>query len=170
VDDGRRVLETAYRQHAEYVFAVCLRFAGGDREWALDRAHDVFMRLHDNLGSLSLGEDLRPWLRKVAVNECLMDLRRRDRRRRLLGLFGLGDKTEGPRPEREVALRRDASALERALSRLPGKQRVLLGLLYFDGASLTEAAQLISVSKGQASKLHKRALEQLAEHEWESEP
>jgi RNA polymerase sigma-70 factor (ECF subfamily) len=166
--DGRQVLEAAYRQHADFVFAVCLRFAAGDRDWALDRAHNVFLQLNDNLTTLRLDQDLRPWLRKVAVNECLMDLRRRDRRKRLLGLFGGGGELAAVHPEQELRLSRDVIALDRALGRLPAKQRVLLGLMYFDGESLTDAAELIGVSKGQASKLHKSALEQLARLEWES--
>ena len=60
-------------------------------------------------------------------------------------------------------------ALDAALGRLPAKQRVLLGLMYFEGESLTDAAKLIGVSKGQASKLHKSALHALSRHEWESE-
>jgi RNA polymerase sigma-70 factor (ECF subfamily) len=168
-DDGVRVLEDAYRKHADYVFAVCSKFAGGDRDWALDRAHDVFMHLSDNLRSLSFETDLRPWLRKVAVNECLMDLRRRDRRARLLRLFGRSAPADA-RPERDLGMRRDVVALDAALARLPPKLRVLLGLMYFEGESLTDAAQLIGVSKGQASKLHKRALELLAEGPWESAP
>jgi len=170
---GPRVLEAAYRNHSQYVFSVCLKFAGGDRAWALDRAHDVFMRLSDNLTTLRLDEDLRPWLRKVAVNECLLDLRRGERRRRLLRLFGLAPETSAiaePRPERAFAVAQDVVALDRALCDLPAKERMLLGLMYFEGESLTDAAQLIGVSKGQASKLHKRALEALAKREWESAP
>jgi RNA polymerase sigma-70 factor (ECF subfamily) len=171
---GQSVLEAAYRKHSEYVFGVCLKFAGGDRAWALDRAHDVFMRLHDHQKSLRLDDDLRPWLRKVAVNECLLDLRRSERRRRLLGLFGLAPETSAVsdlRPERAFAVGRDVVALDRALATLPAKERILLGLMYFEGESLTEAANLIGVSKGQASKLHKRALEALKQRgDWESEP
>ena len=168
-DDVRQVLEAAYRDHGDYVFGVCMKLASGDRSWALDRAHDVFIRLHENLKSLDLGDDLRPWLRKVAVNECLMDLRRRERRRRLLGLFGRADEAGGERPDQRAALRRDVIELDRALARLPAKQRVLLGLMYFEGESLSDAAVLIGVSKGQASKLHKRALEHLAQRDWESD-
>jgi RNA polymerase sigma-70 factor (ECF subfamily) len=167
------VLEAAYRSHSEYVFGVCLKFAGGDRAWAIDRAHDVFIRLHENLTTLRLDEDLRPWLRKVAVNECLLDLRRSERRRRLLGLFGLapeGKHVTDTRPERAFALSQDVVALDRALTTLPAKERMLLSLMYFEGESLTDAAELIGVSKGQASKLHKRALAVLAKRDWESEP
>ena len=169
-DDVRRVLETAYRDHGDYVFGVCLKLASGDRSWALDRAHDAFVRLHENLSHLELGDDLRPWLRKVAVNECLMDLRRRERRRRLLGLFGRAEEAGGERPDQRAALHRDVIELDRALAQLPAKQRVLLGLMYFDGESLSDAAALIGVSKGQASKLHKRALADLALHDWEGSP
>ena len=168
-DHVRRVLEAAYRDHGDYVFSVCSKLASGDRSWALDRAHDVFIRLHENLKSLDLDDDLRPWLRKVAVNECLMDLRRRDRRRRLLGLFGRTAEVSLERPDQSAALRRDVIALDRALGRLPAQQRVLLGLMYFEGESLTAAAALIGTSKGQASKLHKRALATLAESDWESD-
>lgn len=166
------VLETAYREHSEYVFGVCLKFAGGDRAWALDRAHDVFIRLHENLTTLRLDEDLRPWLRKVAVNECLLDLRRSERRRRLLGLFGLAPESRfnETRPEQALALSQDIVALDRALTALPPKERMLLALMYFEGESLTDAAALIGVSKGQASKLHKRALAALGQRDWESEP
>lgn len=168
-DHVRRVLETAYRDHGDYVFGVCLKLASGDRSWALDRAHDAFVRLHENLAHLELDDDLRPWLRKVAVNECLMDLRRRERRRRLLGLFGRVDEAGGERPDQRAALQRDVIALDHALGRLPARQRVLLGLMYFEGESLSDAAGLIGISKGQASKLHKRALASLAERDWESD-
>jgi RNA polymerase sigma factor (sigma-70 family) len=165
--DTRPVLEAAYRRYCDYVFRVCMKFAGGDRDWALDRVQDVFLKLNDSLGRLDLQGELAPWLRQVAVNECLMDLRRRERRRRLLELFGrpAGDLPESP--DHQVGTQRDVRALDVALGRLPAKQRVLLALMYFDGASLTEAAALVGVSKGQASKLHKNALVTLGKQEWE---
>ena len=165
--DARPVLEAAYRRYCDYVFRVCMKFAGGDRDWALDRVQDVFVKLNDSLERLDVQGDLAPWLRQVAVNECLMDLRRRERRRRLLGIFGLEGGDPPAQPDRQVGTQRDVTALDEALGRLPAKQRVLLGLMYFDGASLTEAAALIGVSKGQASKLHKSALVTLGKQEWE---
>ena len=160
-NDVHPVFEAAYRQHSDYVFGLAMKFAAGDRSWALDRAHDVFLRLHENLGTLDLTADLRPWLRTVTINECFLDLRRRDRRRRLLALFGFAPEAmPAPQPH-DVGLRRDVVLLDHALGRLPPKERMLLGLMYFEGDSLTEAATKLGVSKGQASKLHKKALERL---------
>ena len=169
-NDGRQLLEAAYRHHADYVFKVCIKFAAGDRDWALDRTHNVFIQLNDNLKTLRLDEELRPWLRKVAINECLMDLRRRERRQRLLRLFGRSEEAGPALPEREIAVQRDVIALDRALGRLSAKQRMLLGLIYFEGETLTDAAKLVGVSKGQASKLRKSAFEKLGREPWETEP
>ena len=168
-NDGRQLLEAAYRHHANYVFRVCIKFAAGDRDWALDRTHNVFLQLNDKLTTLRLDEELRPWLRRVAINECLMDLRRRERRQRLLRLFGRAEEASPATPQREVALKRDVIALDRALGRLSAKQRMLLGLIYFEGETLTDAAKLVGVSKGQASKLRQSALEKLARETWESD-
>ena len=167
VAERQRLLEVAYRQEADYVFNVCMKLASGDRDWALDRAHDVFLRLHDNLDKLEMERELRPWLRKVAVNECLMDLRRKDRRRRLLGMFGRVEEPRASTLDDHLTRQRDVARLDEALGTLPARERVLLSLMYFEGATLTEAAELIRVSKGQASKLHKRALQTLREGDWE---
>jgi len=168
--DVLSVLEAAYREHSDYVFGLCMKLAAGDRSWALDRTHDVFIRLSEHLHRLNLREDLQPWLRTVAVNECLLDLRRHERRQRLVGLFGSTSDEMPARQERDLAVGRDLVALDRALAELPAKQRVLLALMYFEGESLTEAAEKIGISKGQASKLHKKAVERLAELDWESVP
>jgi RNA polymerase sigma factor (sigma-70 family) len=168
--DVLSVLEAAYRKHSDYVFGLCMKLAAGDRSWALDRTHDVFIRLSENLNNLNLEDDLQPWLRTVAVNECLLDLRRHERRQRLVGLFGFTSDEMPARQERELAVGRDLIALDRALAQLPAKQRVLLALMYFEGESLTEAARRIGISKGQASKLHKKAVERLAELDWETVP
>ena len=163
--DDRHFLESAYREHIDFVFRTCLKLAAGNRDWAKDRTQDVFVRLNEKLDGLER-ENLRPWLRRVAVNECLMDLRRREWRRGLLSRFWSGP-TSAASPEEHALAGRDVSALDRALATLPAQQRALLALMYFDGASLTESAELIGVSKGQASKLHKRALEALREQDWE---
>jgi RNA polymerase sigma factor (sigma-70 family) len=164
------VLEAAYRAHCDYVFRLCMKFAAGDRNWAMDRAHDVFLRLNENLQKLDLKQDIRPWLRAVAVNECFLHLRRQERRRRLLGIFGHVRDEAPARQEGDAALGRDSIALDRALGRLPARERMLLSLMYFEDESLTEAARSVGISKGQASKLHKKALERLSRLEWETGP
>ncbi len=72
-----------------------------------------------------------------------------------------------PSPERTIQARRDLGMFEEALQLLPEQTRALVVMVYVDGLSQNEAAQMLSISKGYASKLLKRGLEELRKHEWE---
>lgn len=62
-----------------------------------------------------------------------------------------------------AAIRAEAcTALKDLLERLPDLSRNLIRLLYFDGASLTDAAARLGVSKSWASRLHDTTLRRLA--------
>ncbi len=71
-----QTFDELYRKHHDAVFRACLRFAAGDRDWAMDRTHDVFVTLAREVDALRDASDLGGWLYRVAVNTCLMDLRR----------------------------------------------------------------------------------------------
>lgn len=165
-EQGRR-FDVLYRRHYVEVFRVCLKFATGDRAWALDRTHDVFLRLAEELPRLRDTDDLGGWIYRVAVNTCYMDLRRgriwqkiADRLRRATG------KVE-PSAEPAVQSRRDIAALEGAIRSLPAKERSLITLVLLGGKSQAEAASLLGMSRGYASKLHQRAMKLLDALDWE---
>ena len=144
-----QTFDELYRKHHDAVFRACLRFAAGDRDWAMDRTHDVFVILARELGGLHDHDDLGGWLYRVAANTCLMDLRRAKGWRKVRDqLFGWMS-AEPPRPDRIAQARRDASALEAAIEKLPLKQRGVMTLIHLDGKSQVEAARALGVSEGQ---------------------
>lgn len=161
-----RWLEEAYRAHSERIFRTCLKFGLGDRDWAKDRTHEVFLKLAERLHEVQNPDDPGGWLYRVAVNECFMSLRRAKTSGRLLSLLGMGDRT-APSVDRAVQAKRDLSALGAALSQLPAKQRAVMVIVHLEGRTQTEAATLLSLSKGQVSKLHKKAIDALAARDWE---
>jgi RNA polymerase sigma-70 factor (ECF subfamily) len=164
---GGQQFDALYRKHHDAVFRACLRFAAGDRDWAMDRTHDVFVILARRMGKLTDTDDLGGWLYRVAFNTCLMDLRRargwRKVKDQLLGWVGPAAST----PERNAQAKRDVSKLELAVRELPVKQRVLITLVHLDGKTQSEAARLLSLSEGQVSKLYKKALSNLQACDWE---
>jgi RNA polymerase sigma-70 factor (ECF subfamily) len=132
----------------------------------MDRTHDAFVTLAEKLDGLDTSEELGGWLYRVAVNTCLMDLRRQKSWRTLFGaLSGRPEPVDDM--ERRVRARRDASRFEAVLAELPAEQRSVMVLVYLDGASQTEAAELLGFSKGYVSKLHSRALASLRRRDWE---
>lgn len=167
-DEQTLRFEALYREFHQRVFQTCLRFAGGDRQWAIDRVHDTFMKLTTKMGELDGLDDLGGWLYCVAVKQCLMELRRQrlwlTLRQKLLPFGG----RQGASPEAQVQARRDLSGFELALEGLPPKQRALMIIIHVDGKSQTEAAEVLGLSKGQVSKLYKKAMTALQAHDWET--
>ena len=160
-------LDELFRKHQQDVFRTCLRFAAGDREWALDRSQEVFVTLAQSLGKLGELEDLGGWLYRVSVNACLMELRREKGWRRIVNNWMAHEPEHVPSAESQVQARKDVSELELALKSLPTTERALMVLVYLDGKSQSEAAKQLGFSKGYVSKLHKRALARLESMDWE---
>lgn len=163
--EQRKRFDEMYRAHAQRVFRTCLRFAAGERQWALDRMQDVFMKLGRNIDTVK--DNPGGWLYRVAVNECFMAMRRQKTWGRIKDtLFG-DEPVTARSPEADVEARRALGRLSEELGTLPAKQRAVMVLVYLEGRSQNEAATLLGLSKGQISKLHKRALETLREREWD---
>ena len=152
-------LEEVYRTHHEKTRRLCLRFGGGDDAWARDRAHDVFVKVAENAELLRTQNDVGGWIHRVAVNECLMVLRKSQRRRVLRDRIEAPDGP--PSPEREVQTSRSVRALARAIEDLPAREQSLVHMVHVEGQSQTEAAARMGVSKGYASKIHSRAIRML---------
>jgi len=163
--EQRKRFDEMYREHAQMVFRTCLRFAAGERQWALDRMQDVFVKLGRNIDSVQ--DNPGGWLYRVAVNECFMAMRRQKTWGRVKDTLFADEPITARSPEPDVEARQALGRLSQALQALPAKQRAVMVLVYLEGRSQNEAATLLGLSKGQVSKLHKRALETLREREWD---
>ncbi len=160
-------LDAVYRTYNQKVFRTCLRFAAGDRQWAHDRAQDAFVKLVDVIDTVRDRQDPGGWLYRVAVNTCLMSLRRRTLTSRVLSAVRV---IAGPlmdEPEPRLRAQRALSELETFIAELPPKERAIMVLVYVEQKSQTEAGEILGLSKGQISKLHARAIAKLKARSWE---
>jgi RNA polymerase sigma-70 factor (ECF subfamily) len=155
---------TLYERHHQEVFRLCWKFAAGDRSWALDRTHDVFVRLAERLPALKDTHESGGWLYRVAVNVCFTALKRQQLWKKVAALLPGGDERTAA-PDAQVLARQELQALVKALDRLPAKERALVVLVVLEGKSQNEAAALLGLSKGYVSKLHERALSMLRAQE-----
>lgn len=161
------IFDALYRKHHVEVFRLCLKFAAGQRAWALDRAQDVFVKLAESLPTLRDTDELGGWLYRTTVNTCYKVLRREQGWRRLIGRAGELVPVTAQAVEPISQAQRDIATLEAALRRLPPKERALVTLVGIEGKTQSEAAALLGLSKGYVSKLHHRAMAFLKAAEWE---
>ena len=145
--------EQLYRWFERPVFTLALRICG-DREEAADVLQDTMLKLFDRIGDFR-GTDGAPfwgWLRRVAVNEALMRLRRGERLDQALPGDELLPDDMTPPP----ATAADAAMLQRALAGLPAATRSVLWLYHAEGYTHEEIATLMertpSFSKSQLAR------------------
>lgn len=157
-DDAQQATQRAYEAFGAEVFRVALRFGRGDRAWAEDLVHEVFLELHGAWASVRDGERVQGWLYRTAVHRSLNRLRReRLRHSPWVRWLIAGWHGADPDPER-VSLGREAlDDVFARIAALPDKQRVAFCMHHFDERSGREIAQLLGHSEGYVSKLLSRA-------------
>lgn len=88
-----------------------------------------------------------------------------------LGIGHLLDAASAPEPDghpagpyAEVERAQSREAVQAALGRLPERERLILTLHYFQHVAFIDIADMLGLSKGRISQLHKQAVVRLREH------
>ena len=138
-------LSSAYASHYHFVLKVCRHFFWRQED-AEDAASEVFLKLHNALGTEDHPVSSRPWLSKVTGRHCIDKLRRAraERRRRVhdLEFETLPDLALSPLSR--VLLSEEQTNVRAELRRLPRDYRVLLVLHYYRHMSYEEIASTLN--------------------------
>lgn len=155
----REAFADLVRAHQAQVLALCYRMTGS-REDAADVAQQAFLKAYRSLHLYDPGQPFRPWLMKIAANECVSYLRRRERRRTVAGEEALDalerEADAGPDAPLLVEQACDREAVRRAVSALPLPYRAAIVQHYFEGLSYQQIAERSGVPVGTvASHIHR---------------
>ncbi len=165
-DAGSRDLQRLYEQHKGQVYRWALQFGAGDKSWAEDVTHDVFLRVFQSFSALSAPEDLGGYFYRVTANVAMGRLRRE---RRLMTRFQLWLRQDevDPGPHELVQLAQESKRALEQLKALPPDERAVLTMKLLDGKKQREIAEALSLSEGYVSKLVSRGLQRIRKAGWE---
>jgi len=163
-DSGYEELVTRY---GPQVMAIAGRYLQS-REDAADCFQDTFIAIFDSIGSFEQRSSMRHWIRGVAVNQCLMKLRQRLRRREesiehMLPMFDAHGRRvvrASPGQVAEAGDLLDADQLRtkvrECINKLPEDCRIIILLRDIDGYPTREAAAILGITVGAAkTRLHR---------------
>lgn len=132
-----------------------------DHDDADDLTQDVFIKIYKHIGNFREDSRLYTWIYRIATNECLNFLQRRKRR----FFLPIGD------VERELAGKLDTAThisadevqlrLQKALLKLPDKQRLVFNMKYFDDLSYEEIAEITATSVGALKASYHHAVKKI---------
>jgi RNA polymerase sigma-70 factor (ECF subfamily) len=169
--DARARIEELFALHSTEIITYLTRMVR-DPELAADLTQDTFVRAFRALDTLDDPDRARPWLYRIANNVALDELRRR----RIVRFVPWTGESRGTAPsaERLAMDSRLSGPLERALARIPERQRAALLLAELHDLTGVELADILGVSHVAARALLTRARESLrltlAEEEAGAEP
>lgn len=133
----------------------------GRRDEAEDACQEVLLRLYRAAPKLSPDTSLRAWLRRVCINYCL-DERRRRTRREVREAAELTWPNAGAWSPQEAAERTEFRArLHRALAFLPPGQRAVFVLRHVHECSVKETAHALGCAEGTVKAHLSRAVRRL---------
>ena len=141
----RRALQVLFERHKDYVY----RLACGlllDQSLADDVVQSVFLRLQEKAFVLQPDAKFTTWLYQVSLNVS----RETGRKYRRLPVGARAeaagrDEPAADDPGAEVI---DFHDLQKALARIPQRQREVFVLRYLEGFSTRETAQIVACSEG----------------------
>ncbi len=140
LQNDRRAQRALYDQYAARLYGVCLRYmkARQDAEDAMAVAmHKILTKLDKYSGSGSL----YGWMKRVTVNECLMELRKRK-----LQFTDIDDVAHRIDDDSRIEDSIYFDDLKALIDRLPPGYRTVINLYLIEGYKHREIAELLGIS------------------------
>lgn len=134
-----------------------------DHDDADDLTQEVFVKIHKAIDNFREDSQLYTWVYRIATNECLTFLNKK-RRRFFLPLEDVGAELTA-KLESSPYITGDTIQLnlQKALLRLPDKQRLVFNMKYFDDMSYEEIAQITNTSVGALKASYHHAVKKIEE-------
>lgn len=157
-DEAAIFIEALFAKHHAEIYAYLLRMLR-EPELAADLTQDAFVKAYRRYATLEKPENARAWLYQIAYRVALDEVRRR----KIVRFLPWSGESPGAAPsaERLVMDAHLSGDMQRALSRIPERQRSALLLAELHDLTGLELAAALGVSHVAARALLTRARESL---------
>jgi RNA polymerase sigma-70 factor (ECF subfamily) len=149
-----RYQKRLYNKYSGILFAICMRYLK-DKEWASDCLHDGFIKIYESIDSFEGTGSFEGWIKRIQVNICLMELRRKKKE------FAFETIEDFPDAESidhsDVYENIDSNKMFEVINELPDGYRTIFNLYVIDNFTHTEIAQKLNISVGTSKSQYSRA-------------
>jgi RNA polymerase sigma-70 factor, ECF subfamily len=151
-------IEALFAKHQAEIYAYLVRMLR-EPELAADLTQDAFVKAYKNYDTLEKPENARAWLYQIAHRVALDEIRRR----KIIRFFPWSGESRGAAPSAEhlVMDAHLSGDMQRALARIPERQRAALIMAELHDLTGLELAAALGVSHVAARALLTRARESL---------
>lgn len=143
-----------YNQYSKAMYNLAYRILN-NREDAEDMLQEAFVECFRNIGSFRFESTFGAWLKKIVVNKCINQLRKRKIDLTLCETLPVIIYEE----EEEITY--DTGKIFKGIEMLPDGYRIILTLYLLEGYDHTEISQILGISESTSKSQYSRAKEKL---------
>ncbi len=143
-----------YNQYSKAMFNLALRMMN-NREDAEDRLQEAFLECFRNIGTFRFESTFGAWLKRILINRCLNELRKKKVE------IVLCENLPENITEEESVTPYDTGKISRGIEQLPDGYRIILTLYLLEGYDHTEISQILGISESTSKSQYSRAKDKL---------
>lgn len=149
----------AVTDYRERIYLMILKYVR-NREDAKDLTQETFIKAYNSLGSFRGESSLYTWIYRIAVNLAINF----KTRSRVSSFQSIEDHTgiySGDAPSDSILRKEISEKIDRSVTRLPEKQRMVFVLRYYEERPYSEISELMGITEGAAKANFHQALKKM---------
>lgn len=131
-----------FNTHYPKVLRLCKGYFNGDSDLAADASQEVFIKVWENLDSFRNESSISTWIFRIAVNTCLVYLRKKSTKKEIRSEQFPNLETENYSPEIEEKL----SKMYACIQKLDEMGKMII-LMVLEGMEYSEIAQVVGLTE-----------------------
>lgn len=141
-----------YEKYADLCYILSMRYLN-NKELAEEMVMNAFLKAHNNLKGFENKHEgsLKAWIKRIAINECLMQLRKKNIFDDVEADIFIKDESSAPLPSIHY------KDILRLINEIPEHLKTVFNLYEIEGYNHNEIAKILSVSVGTSKSSLSRA-------------
>ena len=153
--NDRKSQRDLYRHYYGYGLSICLRYAE-NRDEAVEILNEAYMKIFQNLKKFDMSKAFRPWLRKVIINTCINNFRKKK-----VDFSVELDKAKNLAFADEITSGISYKEIIEMIRKLSPAYRAVFNLYVIEGYKHEEIAEMLNISVGASKSNLSRAKKHL---------
>jgi len=149
LEDNQEAIGYLYRQYSKLMLGLCIRMMGNIHD-AEDVFQNAFISVFTKLKSFRGSSPLKYWLKRIFVNHCINELKKRKE-------FSDFREYEVLTIDETIEIEYSVSCIKKGISKLPDGYRTVLNLYLFEGYNHKEISSILNISESTSKSQFSRA-------------
>ncbi|MEZ5084431.1 MAG: sigma-70 family RNA polymerase sigma factor [Bacteroidales bacterium] len=148
-----------YQLYAKAMYNVAYRFMNS-REEAEDMLQDSFAHAFDKLKSFRYESGFGSWIKRIVINHCLNELKRKKADLQFFEDMSLFDQQK---EEEEYEAGLTVEKVKKAMEQLPNGSKMIFSLYLLEGYDHREISSILNISESNSKSQYMRAKQKVKE-------